>query len=99
MHFTTGLHLTSSAVWTCGLPGTPTAMIASTTHSELRRCLKDVIFPASKKDLLEIANRSGCDDETARALQALTPGTYNNLAQVASSVTITDSPNTSTAEV
>jgi Protein of unknown function (DUF2795) len=65
-------------------------MVASTTTSQLRKCLNDVDFPASKQDLLDAANRNGCDDETVRALRGIPPETYNNLGQVASSVTIAD---------
>lgn len=65
-------------------------MAASTTASRLRHCLTDVDFPASKDDLLQAAARNGCDDETVRALRAVSPETYANLAQVLASVTIAD---------
>ncbi len=65
-------------------------MVASTTRSELRKCLNDVDFPANKQDLLDAADRNGCDDETVRALRAIPPETYTNVGQVAASVTIAD---------
>ena len=65
-------------------------MVASTTRSELRKCLNDVDFPANKQDLLDAADRNGCDDETVRALRAMPPETYTNVGQVAASVTIAD---------
>lgn len=65
-------------------------MVASTTPSRLRHCLNDVDFPASKDDLLHAAARNGCDDETVRALRAVPPETYANLAQVLASVTVAD---------
>lgn len=65
-------------------------MVASTTPTQLRRCLSDVDFPANKEDLLSAAERNGCDGETVRALRAVPPETYDNVAQVAASVTIAD---------
>ncbi len=47
-------------------------------------------FPADKQNLLDAADRNDCDDETNRALRAIPPETYTNVAQVAASVTITD---------
>ncbi|MCV7104078.1 DUF2795 domain-containing protein [Mycobacterium palustre] len=43
-------------------------MVASTTASQLRKCLSGVDFPANKQELLDAADRNGCDAETARAL-------------------------------
>ncbi len=65
-------------------------MVASTSRSELRKCLSDVDFPANKQDLLDAADRNGCADETVRALRAIPPETYTNVGQVAASVTIAD---------
>ncbi len=65
-------------------------MVASTTPSQLRQCFTDVDFPANKPDLLDAAGRNGCDDNTIRALRSIPPETYNNAAQVAASVTITE---------
>ncbi|SPM27506.1 hypothetical protein MTAB308_987, partial [Mycobacterium terramassiliense] len=47
-------------------------------------------LPASKQDLIEAADRNGCDEQTVRALRAVPPETYANLAQVAASVTVDD---------
>ncbi|WP_197515190.1 DUF2795 domain-containing protein [Mycobacterium sp. 1245805.9] len=47
-------------------------------------------FPANKQDLLDAADRNGCDDDTVRALRGIPPETYNNVGQVAASVTIAD---------
>lgn len=65
-------------------------MVAATTPSQLRKCLNDVDFPANKQDLLDAAGRTGCDEETIRALRGIPPETYTNVAQVAASVTIAD---------
>lgn len=65
-------------------------MVASTTPSQLRQCLSDVDFPANKQDLLDAADRNGCDLDTIRALRGIPPETYNNAGQVAASVTIAD---------
>jgi Protein of unknown function (DUF2795) len=65
-------------------------MVASTTRSQLRQCLTDVDFPATKQDLLDAAGRNGCDGDTIRVLRGIPPETYNNVAQVAASVTIAD---------
>ncbi|OBG71567.1 MULTISPECIES: DUF2795 domain-containing protein [unclassified Mycobacterium] len=65
-------------------------MVASTTSSELHRCLSDVVFPANKRELLGAAERNGCDTQTLHALSAIPSGTYTNVAQIASSVTIAD---------
>jgi hypothetical protein len=63
---------------------------ASTTRDRLHKCLNDVDFPADKDGLLAAAERNGCDDETVRALRAIPPESYANIAQVAASVTIDD---------
>lgn len=65
-------------------------MVASTTPSQLRKCLNDVDFPANKEDIIDAADRNRCDDETLRALRAIPPETYANAAQVTASVTIAD---------
>ena len=72
------------------LPGIPTAMVASTTAQQLRQCLNDVDFPTNKQDLLDAADRNGCDEETRRALRAIPPETFTNVSQVTASVTIAD---------
>ncbi|MCV7441869.1 DUF2795 domain-containing protein [Mycobacterium paraense] len=47
-------------------------------------------FPANKQDLLDAADRNGCDEQTVRALRGIPPETYTNVGQVAASVTIAD---------
>ncbi|OBF55619.1 hypothetical protein A5756_13180 [Mycobacterium sp. 852002-53434_SCH5985345] len=65
-------------------------MVASVSPNQLRQCFTDVDFPANKQDLLDAADRNGCDDDTIRALRSIPPETYNNAAQVLASVTIID---------
>lgn len=64
-------------------------MVASTDRASVRECLNDVDFPAAKDDLVNAAVRNGCPD-TARALRAIPPETYANLAEVLASVTLAD---------
>lgn len=65
-------------------------MIAFTTRSELARCLNDVEFPVNKDDLLAVAVRKGCGDQTVNALKGLEPRTYTNDNQVLASISIVD---------
>jgi hypothetical protein len=65
-------------------------MIASTTESQLRRCLKEVRFPANKQDLIDAAIGSRCDDDTVAALRAMQSMTYTNITQVVASASIVD---------
>lgn len=65
-------------------------MVASTTPSQLRKCLHHVDFPANKQDLLDAADRGGCNDETRQALRAIPAETYATVAQVTASLTISD---------
>lgn len=64
-------------------------MVASTSRDELRKCLEDIDFPAGKDDLVNAASKKDCD-EAARALRAIPPETYRNLAEVLASVTLDD---------
>ncbi len=63
-----------------------------TTKGGNRKCLNDVDFPANRQDLLDAAHRSGCNDGTRRAMRAIPPETYTNVAQVTASVSISDEP-------
>ena len=63
-------------------------MVASTSASELRQCLSDVDFPASRQDLIDAAHRNGCSEDTIRAMRAISPETYANADQVTASMTI-----------
>jgi len=65
-------------------------MIASTNESQLRRCLKEVRFPANKEDLINAAISSRCDDDTVEALRAVPSTTYTNITQVVGSASIVD---------
>jgi hypothetical protein len=66
-------------------------MVASTTRTRLRQCLGRVNFPASRDDLLYVAQRDGHgDDETVQALRAIAAQTYTNFDQVCASVNVFD---------
>jgi len=65
-------------------------MIASTTESQLRRCLNGVRFPASKQDLIAAAISKRCDEDTVAALGAISAVTYTNVTQVVASASIVD---------
>lgn len=67
-------------------------MIASTTETQLRRCLDRVNFPASRDDLLSAAIENRCDVNTIEALRAIVPGTYTNITQVLAAASIVDIP-------
>ncbi|BBX66232.1 hypothetical protein MSAS_54060 [Mycobacterium saskatchewanense] len=73
-------------------------MVASTTPGRLRRCLDAVDFPANKQDLLDAADRTGCDVETIRALRTIPPETYANVSQVTASLTLADDRGTGDAD-
>ena len=61
-------------------------MAASTNRSRLHECLVDADFPADKDQLVAVATRNGCDDDTIRALRAIPPESYANLSEVLASV-------------
>jgi Protein of unknown function (DUF2795) len=65
-------------------------MIASTTEGQLRRCLAEVRFPASKQDLIDAAVSDRCDDDTVAALRAISTMTYTNVTQIIASASIVD---------
>lgn len=71
---------------------TSKAMIPSTTESQLRGCLKGVLFPANREDLLAEAINKGCDKGTVDALGAIPSMTYTKIEQIIASVTIVDRP-------
>lgn len=64
-------------------------MAASIAQSRLRECLYDVDFPADKDQIVSVAIKNGCED-AARALRAMPPETYANIAEVLASVTLSD---------
>ncbi|WP_158839776.1 DUF2795 domain-containing protein [Saccharothrix deserti] len=64
-------------------------MSAYTTRERLRQCLKEIDFPASKDELIYAAQELG-DEMTARALRAIPPVDYANMAEVIASVRFDD---------
>jgi hypothetical protein len=66
---------------------------------EIRGVLGDLAFPASKEQILEHASdRSGRRSDEARALAALPPGDYDNLAEVLRSVPAQPDPDLTESE-
>jgi hypothetical protein len=65
-------------------------MVASTNRSRVRECLVDADFPADKEQLVEVARRNGCDEDTLGALRAMPPERYSNMSEVLASVTHDD---------
>lgn len=64
-------------------------MVASIAQSRLRDCLYDVDFPAHKDQIVDVAMKNDCED-AARALRAMPPETYANMAEVLASVSLSD---------
>ncbi|GGP65568.1 DUF2795 domain-containing protein [Saccharothrix coeruleofusca] len=64
-------------------------MSAYTTRERLRASLNEVDFPAGKDELVRAAQERG-DEDTARALRAIPPVDYANLAEVEASVRFDD---------
>jgi hypothetical protein len=64
-------------------------MTAYTTRERLRACLNEIDFPAGKDELVYAAQELG-DEITARALRAIPPVDYANLAEVVASVRFED---------
>ncbi|WP_131590570.1 DUF2795 domain-containing protein [Mycolicibacterium setense] len=64
-------------------------MVASVIQSRLRDCLYDVDFPADKDQIVNVAMKNACED-AARALRAMPPETYANMAEVLASVSLSD---------
>ena len=56
--------------------------MARTDGPAIKRALENLDFPASKDQILAAATDAGADDETLRALRALPPADYRNLAEV-----------------
>jgi hypothetical protein len=66
---------------------------------EIRVVLDDLGFPASKEQIVEHARgRDGTRSDTARALAAMPPGDYANLAEVLRSVPAQPAPELSETE-
>lgn len=64
-------------------------MVASIGRDRLRDCLNDVDYPADKDQIVAVAVKNGCED-AARALRAIPPEVYGNVAEVLASVTLSD---------
>lgn len=73
--------------------------MAATTPTAVREALRDVDYPASKDDLLASACRNNASDEVDRALRAVPPVVYENLAEVLASVHTDDEPPEVTARL
>ncbi len=58
----------------------------ATDRHALEESLLEVDFPASKAELVEHARNNGADEATVRALRAMPPFEYTNLAEVQRSV-------------
>jgi hypothetical protein len=63
---------------------------ARTTLDRLKNVLIDADYPATKEQLLEVAQRNGADEETIRALRAIPPVDYRNFREVVTSVELVD---------
>lgn len=55
---------------------------------QLRRALRDADFPASKEDLVQVAQSAGASGEVIAALRAIPPVEYANRDEVARSVPV-----------
>ena len=59
-----------------------------TTWNTIIEALNDVDFPADKQDLVAHVEGRGADQETVRLLRALPVGSYRNIAEIRSSVSL-----------
>ena len=59
--------------------------MARSNVPEINKALVNLDFPASKDQILAAAIETGADTDTLRALRALPPVDYGNLAEVARS--------------
>ncbi|MBF6354179.1 DUF2795 domain-containing protein [Nocardia higoensis] len=64
--------------------------MATTDADRLHRALKEFHFPAAKEELVQHAIDAGSDRDTIRALRAIPPAEYANLAEVIQSVSLDD---------
>lgn len=60
--------------------------MATTDGERLREALSAADFPAEKTELVAVARAAGADEDTVRALSAMPPVSYANLAEVIQSV-------------
>jgi hypothetical protein len=63
---------------------------ARTTPDRLKNALIDADYPATKEQLLEVAQRNGADEETIKVLRGVPPVDYRNFSEVLASVTTPD---------
>jgi len=61
-----------------------------TDADRVHRALSEVRFPADKANLAQHALEAGADRDTIRALNAIPPVEYANIAEVMQSVTLDD---------
>ncbi|PXY21792.1 hypothetical protein DI005_30340 [Prauserella sp. PE36] len=61
-------------------------MATTTTAERVRAVLSDADFPAEKADLVRCAENAEADPDTIKALGAMPPVEYANLAEVLQSV-------------
>ncbi|WP_280505285.1 DUF2795 domain-containing protein [Nocardia farcinica] len=64
--------------------------MATTDADRLRQALSGLHFPADKEVLVQYAIDNGTDRDTIRALKAMPPAEYANLAEVKQSVSLDD---------
>lgn len=60
--------------------------MATTDAGRGRQALSEADFPSGKEDLVRRATRSGADQDTVRALNAIPPVSYANVGEVLQSV-------------
>ena len=58
----------------------------STDRAAVQATLSGMSFPASKEELVSYAQNNGADEDTVRALRAMPPADYDNVAEVIRSV-------------
>ncbi|ONI89667.1 hypothetical protein ALI22I_14280 [Saccharothrix sp. ALI-22-I] len=64
-------------------------MASTLTRDHLKECLKEIDYPASKEDLVDAAIRKS-DGLALKALRAIPPADYANLAEVFGAVKFED---------
>ncbi|WP_228813681.1 DUF2795 domain-containing protein [Nocardia flavorosea] len=64
--------------------------MVTTDVERIQRALSEADFPAEKDGLVRCATEAGADGDTVRALKAIPPVEYANLAEVLQSVSLDD---------
>ncbi|MFC4372944.1 DUF2795 domain-containing protein [Nocardia halotolerans] len=62
----------------------------TTDVERVERALSEADFPAGKDDLVGCASAANADEDTVRALRAMPPVVYANMAEVLQSVSLDD---------